>query len=391
MLSWLRPFALPAAALVFVALALSSWRHGAAALLVVGVFAGGAALQFHPRHYFYLACLGYWPVTASLSALVRLPGRLLRGKVADAWPARDALAGATLIVAAVVVTVGGLALLRHYQAGVVEALLRAYAAAPATTVPVTITPGDASTSRLLVDPGTLFRDGPEQLYRQPVSTAFLRVRVGGPSCSARTVPIRTAYVADTPSWDFATAHRSTCLTTPGHDRPVRARLPLDLSRPPVHPARGLRRLRRAVAPRALHPVGGAGGGSVVVSDPADRRSAWTSRATALSAPAARVAARPGGDRRRRSTSRPRPRTRRVASSARRPSVRWRSPTPRPTRAPTARAGASMVSAADNTSTSWRPARCRRRPATPWSGASSSREASRWVSSTPAGSGGRRST
>jgi hypothetical protein len=145
--------ALAVAAAVLVA-AGKSIRYGAFLLLMLAVFAGGAALQFQERHFFYLEFVPWW----AFAYLCRV-----------AWTrsfARDAAVRAGVfaaVCAAVSLLVVGVT--RTYQDRAVRALLDGYLAAA---------------RRPLVADAT---------DRQALVTTFVVADVGGNRCAADSVPL----------------------------------------------------------------------------------------------------------------------------------------------------------------------------------------------------------
>jgi hypothetical protein len=145
--------ALAVAAALLVA-AGQSIRHGVFVLLILAVFAGGAALQFQERHFFYLEFVPWW----AFACLCRV-----------AWSrsfTRDAVVRAgrfAAVCAAVTLLIVGAA--RAYQDRAVRALLDEYLKAPRRQV--------------LADPV----DHPRLV------TTFVIAEVGGARCSADSVPV----------------------------------------------------------------------------------------------------------------------------------------------------------------------------------------------------------
>jgi hypothetical protein len=114
-------------------------RAGLAAIVVTGIFAGGAMLQFGLRHVFHLELLAWCGLAYAISAAALLiRGLVLRRRGAEAAPGllRPSLAGA-LVLGVVACTVPGvLALARAAQRQTATAFFDRYASAASRPVPI---------------------------------------------------------------------------------------------------------------------------------------------------------------------------------------------------------------------------------------------------------------
>ena len=165
-------------------------------LMAVAIFGGGAALQYQPRHIFYLEV---FPIAALITTMW-LAKSAVTWSVRRGWRERSRSVARTagLALAAVLALVaaftGLLWAARVVQEPRARQLLESYTTAPAELVEYV--PARSAAGRVLVPVP------PRASDPWPRVMSLLRVSVGGPQCGDRIVPIRFSYPPDVPYWDF---------------------------------------------------------------------------------------------------------------------------------------------------------------------------------------------
>jgi hypothetical protein len=191
--SRLAPLAVPS--LVLATIVVSMANPSAAWLIIVlmAAFAGGSAIQFHERHFFYLQLLPWWAFGVLVQTAVRAPA--LVGGITMGHVKRAA-------VFSLVVTVAGgaaVALTRMYQQRSASALFEQYARAPRDPIPLeTREAGPARTLLTSID-----WLGPLPPASPRVATRFLAVRFRDRVCSADVLPLTLRYESVLPELDFS--------------------------------------------------------------------------------------------------------------------------------------------------------------------------------------------
>lgn len=217
-------------------------RAGLWLLMIVACHAGSGAVQFHPRHLFYLEPLHIAALFACVSVVwwvlglwTRLGGRHV-GRAALQMLSGPALAVGLVLAAAV----GVLWMLREVQTSRVRALLSAYGAA--REAPLHATRVAEGAGRVLVATvGTA--PGP-----WPRVMSVLAMRLGGASCDRAEVVVRILYAPDEPYHDYS--RELTVPIGPGSDTrvfvPVFGLEEPEADTPPRSPAPVPERSRTAV-------------------------------------------------------------------------------------------------------------------------------------------------
>jgi len=178
---------------VLIGLALRHWKFAVGLAIFIAVFLGGAALQFHDRHYFYLGFVGWWIVLVAVSASVgwvfRSVHKLTAGTRQFALPTWENVRPVVILVAGVSC---GLPVVfftaRHYQQAKVGALFNAYLRAP--TRPMTVHRSIDGEAVLVAPDRGLFVGG-DRLWE--MSTAFLRFDFDGVNCAFASFPMTLRY------------------------------------------------------------------------------------------------------------------------------------------------------------------------------------------------------
>jgi hypothetical protein len=186
----LRWLLLPMAAIAWILVSLASPRAGFVSLAVVAVFAGGAMLQFSPRHVFYLEILPWWAVAFCVQAVASTvqAGWRAGGRRTLGAHARRGAPGWLLVLAIAVAVPALLGLARAAQKSSVRDLFERYLSAPRRTLPTTraTTGPDVLVSPDLGDNLALSPD-------RPTRVTLLRADFGGPSCDFLVVNPRIRY------------------------------------------------------------------------------------------------------------------------------------------------------------------------------------------------------
>lgn len=215
--SRLAPLAVPALVLATAIVSLAQPRAAWLIVIAMVAFAGGAAIQFHERHFFYLQFIPW--LAFGIVAQTAFRG------VAAVRDAKLEFKSAALFAAIVVLAVAGvLGLSRAFQQRSASALFARYEAAPRTPLSLVETPAGAGTVRL----STTAWNSPLPAGTPRVATQFLGVRFHDRSCGIGGLPITLRYQATLPELDFSEpltvalvgqGNSSTTLFFPAYDRP----------------------------------------------------------------------------------------------------------------------------------------------------------------------------
>jgi hypothetical protein len=190
LLSQLLPFAVPLVLLALAGIVAASPRVGLFGLIIVAFYAGGAAIQFNERHYFYLEFMPWWALALLLQRAVdagwriRQSGR--RGVVASLWPWER---WGPITLALVIVGIGvSLVAARAYQDRQVRKLLADYRAAAVAPVAMRWRTLESGQMRAEVDDDRLvLAEAGWQTHS--IGTDFFRAEFGGADCDyALVVP-----------------------------------------------------------------------------------------------------------------------------------------------------------------------------------------------------------
>lgn len=203
-LAW--PAAILGLSLIAIGLALR-FTATLAGLLLFLVLAAGAAIQFHPRHFFYLEPLVWWPSVAAVALWSRLVP-LVRGVSARAWlRAGVLLLGVPVLVATVTV------IARHAQEVRWRDAVARLRQAPREEIPRTMISSRPSTVRFTVP---ALRDGFDASMRaaHPVSAAYYAITFGGEQCDRLAIAPTFRYES-TRAYDDFTETRALSLPLDG--------------------------------------------------------------------------------------------------------------------------------------------------------------------------------
>jgi hypothetical protein len=200
-----------ATALVIAAVAAWSARRAAFLAFIVLFLAGGAALQFGPRHFFYLEFLPWWAVGVIVdraAAAGRAVPQAIRDGESHTRP-RLVRAGVGLARSAAVVVGGVLATdvvlrtTRHYQQDGMNRLFERTLAAAGQPLSVAIVPNGADRVTMTVDLPELDLNAASWQSRS-IGTAYLLVDVNPTRCDSWNFSALFRYDASVKGIDFTT-------------------------------------------------------------------------------------------------------------------------------------------------------------------------------------------
>jgi hypothetical protein len=209
----------PVSALAIVMIASSSLRIATWLLLSLVYFGGYPAVQFDPRHFFFLECLPWLALVSLCVSAWRVLTRARHWRsgeplVTDVHVrARRALAfaaGATLLIG------GSLVVMRAYQQRHLTALLKSYVETPTETLTLSATP--AVDGRVLLRPIEL-----RQSTESGVRAEYLVTDITRDHCPPPMVPITFRYVTLTGYTDLSQQYD---VPVPGSDAPFRLFVPI---------------------------------------------------------------------------------------------------------------------------------------------------------------------
>jgi hypothetical protein len=196
--SWMAWPAAVSGVITLVAILGAGGRMGGFAIITVAVLAASTALQYHPRHFFYLEFAAWWPLAAVLDVL--LSGdrrRSIREQLAAVRWRR--IIAAFLLVPLTAAAI--LAVARRYQGSRVRATLSRLSEVNVAPVPLTVAlSGDRI--RFMVSPIGVFPQGSAALAH-PVATAYFAIDFGGTECERLTVSPTFRYESSRPYEDFS--------------------------------------------------------------------------------------------------------------------------------------------------------------------------------------------
>jgi hypothetical protein len=183
------------AGLIAATVIVSMANPNAAWLIVVLMagFAGGSAIQYHERHFFYLQLVPWWAL--ALLVQTAFSARALAREVT-----RVHLTRAVVFTGLVAVTAGGAVLLtRTYQGRSAAQLFERYQTA--ARVPLAVAELDAGPDRMrLAAQEWLGRLPPESAR---IETRFVAVQFHDRECSSDALPLTIRYEATIPELDFS--------------------------------------------------------------------------------------------------------------------------------------------------------------------------------------------
>jgi hypothetical protein len=168
-----------------------SVRRAAFLLFILAVLGGGAAIQFHPRHFFYLEFMSWWAVGAALDWLAVAVFVILRVLRSPGWrtPARVKCLAAgvarssAVVVVSVLAVTGGLSAARRYQQHEVTQMFDRALAAAGQPLTVATVPSANGRVRMIVDLPELALD-PASIAWRSIATAYLVIDVNPQRCDS---------------------------------------------------------------------------------------------------------------------------------------------------------------------------------------------------------------
>lgn len=180
-----------------------NFKIGIFSLFLILLFCGYPAIQFDPRHYFYLEFVSWWLLLAFvgyvIGSLARWPSftALITKKTAFALTRKAALYATGIVVMLSM----PLILSRIYQSAKVEKLIDAYQSADRLSV---LTQPVRSNDTVRWPLPTLRKDSQVNTdgggYK--INEAMLHLRVGGEACANKSVPLTVKFTA-LPALDFS--------------------------------------------------------------------------------------------------------------------------------------------------------------------------------------------
>jgi hypothetical protein len=176
-----------------IVIGMASPRAAWLVVLVMIAFAGGSAIQFHERHFYYLQLLPWWAF--GVLAQVATRRRTLLRSVAM----RHLLSGSVLCVVVIISVGGAIVASRAYQRRTAARLFESYETAPRIRL---------STLHRDIGPGRTLITTPDWFERRlPVAswiqTQFLAVTFRDDLCGPGDLPLTARYQAALPELDFS--------------------------------------------------------------------------------------------------------------------------------------------------------------------------------------------
>jgi hypothetical protein len=181
--------------LIAAAIIVSMANPNAAWLIVVLMvgFAGGSAIQYHERHFFYLQLVPWWAFAFLLQTA--FSASALARRVTRVHLTRAAVFSGLVAVSAF----GAVVLTRTYQGRAVAQLFERYRTAP--RAPLAVSEVDAGPDRVrLAAPDWVGRLPPESAR---IETRFVAVQFHDRECSSDALPLTLRYEATIPELDFS--------------------------------------------------------------------------------------------------------------------------------------------------------------------------------------------
>jgi len=181
--------------LVMATIVVSMGNPGAAWLIVVlmGAFAGGSAIQFHERHFFYLQLVPWWAFGFLVQTAMRAPAMV---RDITTIHVRRAVLFSLVVAASAGAAV---TLTRTYQRRSASELFERYATAP--RLPIALETHGAGPERTLLSAPDWLEPLPPASPR--VATRFLAVQLRDRACTAEALPLTLRYQAALPELDFS--------------------------------------------------------------------------------------------------------------------------------------------------------------------------------------------
>jgi len=185
-------FAVPAVIAAILGVALVNPRAALAGMVVIVVFAGGAAIQFHERHFYYLQFVPW--LAFGVIAQAGLQNRFHVSRLSGLQVKRSAAVGAAIVGAAAV----AILLSRGIQQQTARRLFEEYASAPRT--PLSIEPKGAGSNVIRLAAPEWAQPMPPDASR--VTTRFLAVEFRDRQCRRTDVDLTVRYEAVYPDADL---------------------------------------------------------------------------------------------------------------------------------------------------------------------------------------------
>ncbi|MCU1385406.1 MAG: putative transrane protein [Acidobacteria bacterium] len=193
------PLALPAVIISVCLLAAVHVRAAALMMVVITLFLGATAIQFHPRHFFFYEIVTWWAFGFLVSTAFRAVdawqsgnGGALRGY---RW--REMARGVSLIAAVGMVLWLALVIARSDQSQNLVHLFSAYERAPRT--PIRLTPSRLASGRVLL---VADRAQPHPANRQNISFDLMVIQSSA-RCGSAPVNIRAVYETASSDMDLS--------------------------------------------------------------------------------------------------------------------------------------------------------------------------------------------
>jgi hypothetical protein len=198
-----------ASAAVFAGVAFSNPRHAAFLAFIVVFLAGGAAIQFGARHFFYLEFMSWWAIGVMVDRAVTAGRRIPEIVRMGEWRTRESLArvgagtarSAAVVAAVVITTTVVLGATRRDQQQSMHRLFERILAADRQPLSIAIVPDAVDTVMMTVDLPELDLN-PASWQSHGVGTAYLLVDVNPQRCDTVSFSARLRYQASSSVTDF---------------------------------------------------------------------------------------------------------------------------------------------------------------------------------------------
>ena len=191
--SRLAPLAIPALIAATIGAGLAAPRAAWLIVVLLAAFAGGSAIQFNERHFFYLQFLPWWAFGFLLQATLEEPAATRRAAAAH-WKHAALFVGVVTIATAAAVFVS-----REYQQRSAAALFARYEGAPRERLAVEPIAREPDRVRLAAASwnAALPADAPR------VATRVVAVQFDDRGCTVDALPLTIRYEATLPELDFS--------------------------------------------------------------------------------------------------------------------------------------------------------------------------------------------